>query len=737
MPKTIIISNRLPLQIKIENEHLTVTPSVGGLATGMKSVHKAGDSLWIGWSGLTEEEIDDSMNTEVDEASAKEGCVNVPLTEEDVENYYYGFSNKTIWPLFHYFTEFTEYHQQYWDKYREVNEKFADVVAKHIEPGDKIWIHDYQLMLLPQMIKERYPESAIGFFLHIPFPSFEVFRILPWRSEILEGLLGADLIGFHTYDYERHFLSSVRRLLGYDINFNEILINSRIIRSDIFPMGIDYDRFHNASVSQQRKSVKDRTELHQELDKHQLVNPEVRFILSIDRLDYTKGIQKRLHAFEHFLEKYPDYRGQATLIMLCVPSRQNVDQYQRMKSEIDELVGRINGNYSTINWTPVWYFYRALPFENLIDLYSSSDVALLTPIRDGMNLVAKEYVASQIDSKGVLILSEMTGAAKEMSESILINPNDINAIADSIYEALSMPAEEQMTRINTMQTRLKRYNVEKWADDFFNNLKEVQEQQALQSAKKLTSAIQEEVAKDYQKARSRILFINYDGTLVEDSDNPQKAKPTTEVIDILDTLASDAHNEVVIVSGRDKKSFEKWFKDKNYTLITDYGASCKEPGKEWTEAEGIDTEWKKLIYPVLEFYEDRTPGTFVEEKNYSLVWHYRKADPELGIGRANELKDQLTSLVANHDLEILEANKSIEVKNSDTSKGKAALSKINGRSIDFIMGIGNDWTDEHMFRELPDNAITIKVGKTTSSARYNISNYKNVLKFLKVLIAAE
>lgn len=734
MNKTIIISNRLPLQIKIENNEITATPSVGGLATGMKSVHQAGQSLWIGWSGLTEEEIDESVKSEVDAASAKEACVNVPLTQEDVDNYYYGFSNKTIWPLFHYFTEYTEYQQEYWEKYREVNEKFAEVVAQHIEPGDKVWIHDYQLMLLPQLIKERYPDSAIGFFLHIPFPSFEVFRILPWRTEILEGLLGADLIGFHTYDYERHFFSSVRRLLGYEINFNEIIINSRIIHSDIFPMGIDYDKFYNASVSQQRKSVKDRTELHQELDKHQLVNPEVKFILSIDRLDYTKGIQKRLYAFEHFLEKYPDYRGKATLIMLCVPSRQNVDQYQRMKSEIDELVGRINGNYSTINWTPVWYFYRALPFENLIDLYSSSDVALLTPIRDGMNLVAKEYVASQIDSKGVLILSEMTGAAKEMSEAILINPNNIDAIADAIDEALSMPEEEQMARINTMQNRLKRYNVEKWADDFFTNLKKVQDIQAQQSGKKLTDKIQKKIGKEFNKAKSRILFINYDGTLVEEKENPQKAKPTSEVLDILDTLAADPHNEVVIVSGRDKKAFDKWFKDKNYTLITDYGASCREPGKEWKENETVDTEWKKLLMPVLEFYEDRTPGTFVEEKNYSLVWHYRKADPELGVGRANELKDQLTSLIANHDLEIIEANKSIEIKNSETSKGKAALKKINGRDIDFIMAIGNDWTDENMFRELPESAITVKVGKTTSSAQYNISNNKAVLQFLKVLI---
>lgn len=734
MSKTIIISNRLPLQISIEGEEIKATPSVGGLATGMKSVHKSGESVWIGWSGLTEESIPENMREKVDQVSAKEACINVPLTEDDVEQYYYGFSNKTIWPLFHYFTEYAEYQNHYWEKYKEVNQKFADIVAEHIKPDDIVWVHDYQLLLLPQLIKDKFPDVAIGFFLHIPFPSFEVFRILPWRAELLEGLLGADLIGFHTYDYMRHFFSSVRRLFGYELNFNEIAVNNRIVRADIFPMGIDYDKFHKSSIAQQRKSVTDRTQLQQELDKHQLVNRDVKFILSIDRLDYTKGIKNRLNAFEHFIEKYPQYHGKATLIMLCVPSRQNVDMYQRMKSEIDELVGRINGNYSTVNWTPIWYFYRSLPFENLIDLYSSSDVALLTPIRDGMNLVAKEYVASQIDSKGVLILSEMTGAAKEMSEALIINPNHMDEIADAIHEALSMPDEEQVARIETMQNRLIRYNVEKWAADFFEELNDVQKIQQQINSKKLSSKIINKISDKYKNTQKRILFINYDGTLVAFKENPKRALPTEEVIEILDKLAKDENNSIVIVSGRDKATFDNWFKGKNYYFIADYGATTKVPGQEWKETEIIDTSWKKLILPILEFYEDRTPGTFLEEKNYSLVWHYRKADPDLGMGRANELKDQLTSLIANHDLEIVEANKSIEIKSSTTSKGKVVHQMLQGEDYDFVLGIGNDWTDEQMFREMPEDACTIKVGKTNTAANFNAGTYRNILDFLKNLV---
>lgn len=733
MSKTIIVSNRLPLQISIEKENVTGTPSVGGLATGMKSVHKKGESLWIGWSGLMEEDIDDAIKPRIDEVTAAAGCVTVPLSKDDVDGFYYGFSNKTIWPLFHYFTEYAEYRNEHWEAYKAVNRKFAKVVATHLKPGDKVWVHDYQLLLLPRYIKEEFPDVLIGFFLHIPFPSFEVFRILPWRTELLEGMLGADLIGFHTYDYVRHFFSSVRRLLGHDINFNEVVINNRAIRADIFPMGIDYDKFHKAAISQQRKSLKDRTELHRQLEKHQLVNPEVRFLLSIDRLDYTKGIRNRLLAFEHFLKKHPKYLGKATLVMLCVPSRENVEQYQLMKNEVDSLVGRINGEYSTVNWTPIWYFYRSMPFENLIDLYSLSDVALLTPIRDGMNLVAKEYVACRIDSKGVLILSELTGAAKEMSEAILINPNNLEGIADALYEALSMPDDEQFQRIETMQTRLKRYNVEKWASDFMENLNEMAEIQNRQLTRKISDKLYKTIVEKYDRAGRRILFLDYDGTLVGFKNKPSQATPTPEVYAILDKLASNSNNLVVLVSGRDKETFDKWFDKKNYYLIAEHGAWSKAPGNKWEIIQKMDNQWKELIRPILEFYQDRTPGTFLEEKNYSLVWHYRKSDPELGIARANELKDQLTSLIANHDLEILEGNKVIEVKNSGTNKGKAALRVMQNETFDFILGVGDDWTDEYLFKELPDESITIKVGGRNTIASYSLDTYTDVLRFLNGL----
>lgn len=737
MNKTLIVSNRLPLQITLDKNDFMVKPSVGGLATGMKSVHGSSDSQWIGWSGLESEALTPDLLKKEKKALAKENCIPVHLSGEEIERFYSGFSNRTIWPLFHYFTEFTSYSEKNWKSYCAVNKKYADVILKNIKEGDKLWIHDYHLLLLPMLIKEKMPNVLIGFFLHIPFPSYEVFRILPWRKEILQGMLGSDLLGFHTYNYERHFLSSVRRLLGYDITLNEIDLQDRTVIADSFPMGIDYDRFHNAAISQQQKSVKDKSKIQKSIEKHLLLTPEFKLILSIDRLDYTKGIANRLRAFEHFLQKYPEFKELVTLVMLVVPSRSNVKQYKLMKSEVDGLVGKINGKHSTVNWTPVWYFYRAMPFENLIDLYVSSEIALLTPIRDGMNLVAKEYIASKIDKKGVLILSEMTGASQEMSEALIINPNSNEEIADAIKEALTMPEKEQIKRNSIMQNRLKRYNVDNWAADFMRALNKVHSVQNKYLSKKITTKIIDGLSNKFKTTKKRILFLDYDGTLVGFKDKPEDAFPDKELLDLLDSLAKEKKNKVVLVSGRDRETFEKWFQGKNYDLILEHGVWLKLSNREWQLYEDRNTDWKELILNVMDFYVDRTPGTFIEEKNYSLVWHYRKADPGLANIRANELKDELSSLIANLDIEVLDGNKVIEVKSRGINKGRAAQRLLVDNNYDFILGVGDDWTDEYLFRELPEEAITIKVGLRNTSAKYNIESPAKVRALLSELVKTD
>ena len=720
MNKTIITSNRLPLQVNIKDQKLEITSSVGGLATGMKSVHAEGDALWIGWSGIPDEELDASMSNQVNEAIRKQKCISVPLTAEDVEQYYEGFSNKALWPLFHYFMEYSRFDQEEWEAYKRVNQKFADVILEHIEDGDTVWIHDYQLLLLPELIKNSKPNTSIGFFLHIPFPSYEIFRTFPWCKQLLKGMLGADLIGFHTYDYERHFLSSIKRILRLDVNFNQISYQDRLVKVDSFPMGIDYEKFHDAALQQSMK-INEKSDLLERLKAHQ--SKDRKLILSIDRMDYTKGIPNRIKAFEYFLEKYPEYKEKVRLVMLAVPSRSNVPQYQKLKRETDELVGRINGKFASVSWTPIWYFYRALPFKDLIDLYISSEVALITPIRDGMNLVAKEYVATRIQKDGVLILSEMAGAAKEMNEAILINPNSFEDFADSLEMALSMPKEEQTKRMSHLQKRLKRYNVEKWAQEFFKALENTKYQEGANMAKKFTDQIEKQFIEDFKSKKEKLLILDYDGTLVGFKNNPLDAKPSNDLYDLLDQLQAEKNTTVAIISGRDKDTFDSWFGNKNYNLVTDHGVWWFSD-KKWTALERVKTEWMENIMPILETFVDRTPGTFIESKKYSLAWHYRMADPELAKIRTIELNTVLTSMVANNELSILQGNKVIEIKSSNVNKGRAMNQIILQKTYDFIAIAGDDWTDEYMFDEAPERAYTLKVGLENTKAKYHIKSHE-------------
>ncbi|MNK23666.1 Trehalose-phosphate synthase [compost metagenome] len=733
MNKTIIVSNRLPVDLRFQNNTLIAKPSIGGLATGMKSVHSQGNGIWIGWSGLTEEEITPGQDAMVDKALYNEKCIRVPLTAQDIENYYYGFSNKALWPLFHYFQSYTQFELAHWESYKEVNRKFADVVIKHAAEGDTVWVHDYQLLLLPEMIRQSRPDLTIGFFLHIPYPSYELFRTCSWRDELLRGMLGADLIGFHTYDYVRHFISSASRIAGLEIQFNEISYGDRTIKIDFFPMGIDYQRYHGAALEHAARPEESKSELMRNIEQHNTSYADGRLVLSIDRMDYTKGIPNRIKAFEYFLNKYPQYIGKVRLVMLAVPSRENVPQYQRLKRETDELVGRINGRLATVNWTPIWYFYRSMPFDDLIDLYVASDVALITPTRDGMNLVAKEYVATRTDGQGVLILSEMAGASKELHEALLVNPNNFEQVADSLKYALEMPLEEQRSRLDALQKRLSRYNVERWAAAFMDSLRATKNVIAVSPSKRLELHHLNEIYSLYQKATNKLLLLDYDGTLVGFRNLPAEASPDSQLYALLDSLVANENTEIAIISGRDRAGLEGWFGHKDYTLITDHGVWLRKKGEGWISLERLKNDWKEKIRPVMEGFTDSTPGTFVEEKDYSLAWHYRRADPDLGSLRTMELKHVLNTMLSNNSLSVLEGNKVLEVKSSNVNKGRAAAKLTSENSYDFIVSIGDDWTDEYMFEELPETAYTIKVGTQKTAARYFVNDTREVRKILERL----
>jgi trehalose 6-phosphate synthase/phosphatase len=726
MNKTIIVSNRLPLQIKLDGSELQVTPSVGGLATGMKSVHRDSNGLWIGWSGLTDEELHPELSKKVERAVSKEQCATVNLNKEDIKHYYYGFSNRMLWPLFHYFIEYTEFSMTSWEAYKRVNEKFAEVVIAHANDGDKIWIHDYQLLLLPQLIKDKKPHLSIGFFLHIPFPSFEIFRTFPKRKEILEGMLGADLLGFHTYDYERHFLSSVKRILHCDVSFNKITYQNRTIKVDSFPMGIDYQKFEQAALKHNNQSEEEKSEVQKRLDDHLVHGKDVKMVLSIDRLDYTKGIPNRIRAFEYFLTKYPQYKEKIRLIMLAVPSRSKVPQYKRLKEETDELVGRVNGAFSTVSWTPIWYFFRTMPFENLIDLYTSCDIALITPVRDGMNLVAKEYVATRTNDDGVLVLSEMAGATKELNEAIHINPYDLEDMANSLKQAIDMPLEEQQRRMKSLKKRVSRYHVKKWASDFISSLNDTQNTSSIMEADHLDDSLITSLTATINSNETCVLFLDYDGTLVNFSERPEEAVPDPKLLELLHDIDKKPNVDLVIISGRDQKSLNNWFKHTPFTLISDHGVSMRSKGENWKILERLNTDWMEDIKPVLESFADRTPGSFIEEKNFSLAWHYRNADIELAQKRLSEINTVLTSFISNTDLTLLDGNKVLEVKSSKVNKGRACNYVLQQHKYQHIFAFGDDWTDEFMFEDLPKHAHTVKIGLQKTKARYYLDSVEQV-----------
>lgn len=724
MSRLLVVSNRLPVSIEQRKNSFNIKPSVGGLATGLGSFYKSYDSSWLGWCGITSDNLSKNKINDI-KIKLKDDYSNIPvfLTENEVNKYYYGFCNRTIWPLFHCFTQYVIYDEKQWECYKKVNKKFCDAIIKIAEPDDNIWINDYHLMLLPTMLRKELPDAKISFFLHIPFPPFEIFHLIPWRKEILEGLLGADLIGFHIYDYVHNFLDSVYNILGYDHTLGEIITNDRILKVDSFPMGIDYERYANAiELNEVRRNM---ALIRRRMGKYKL-------ILSVDRLDYTKGIIQRLEAFEQFLDKYPEYQGKVSLIQVSAPSRTKVYYYQQLKKEVDELVGRINGKYRTFDWNPIWYFYRSFPLENMAALYNMADIALVTPIKDGMNLIAKEFVATKSNDKGVLILSEMAGAAKEMSEAIIVNPNDTNEVIEAIHQAIEMNEDEQIRRNKQMQFRLKRYNVRRWAEDFMDSLDNIKNRQNQLTSKYLNNEVINKIVQDYSIASNRLLALDLDGTLIPS--NIQGYTPDKELLDLLKKLSNNPKNKIVILSGRQKYDLEQNFANIKVGLIAEHGALIKRNG-EWENIEPLDTDWMTKILPIIEFYVDRTPRSFIQQKEFSIVWNYKNVNKKLADIRSIELKNTLKNMAlsTNMNLNILQGAKFIEIKQAGINKDRALSFWLDEKNWDFILAAGDDITDESVFEVLPHNSYSIKVGLTPTEAKWYIDSSEKLIRLLKKL----
>jgi len=720
--RLLIVANRLPVTVTVNATGVHLEPSSGGLVSGLRPWHRRSNGLWFGWPG----DVDATHKAHVDQELRADGLAAVHLPPEHVDGYYHGFANGVLWPLFHYSLDKVPIDPSGWAEYQLVNEAFASEIAAEYRPGDTIWIHDYHLMLLPALLRQRLPDARIGFFLHIPFPSSEIFRVLPWRHEILRGLLGADLVGFHTFGYMRHFLMSLLHLEGIEPNVDRIRVGTRDVSVGVFPMGIDAASF--AALARDPDVQRRVQEIRAEAGDR-------RIVLGVDRLDYTKGIPRRLEAVAQLLDREPAWRDQMRYIQVAVPSRGGVDSYRRFRCAVEETVGRINGTYGTLRSLPIHYIHQSVPASELVALYCAADVVLVTPLRDGMNLVAKEFAASRVDEDGVLILSEFAGAATELQGAVTVNPYDVQALAATIQRCLHMPVAERRARIRALRRRVCGHDVFAWAEEFLRRLHAAREPQRRVSCLRPERSVSSFLAKIRHDNEIRLL-LDYDGTLVPLARSPELAVPDRELLDLLERLATSRGIEVDIVSGRPRDSLARWFGHLPIGLWAEHGFwRRRAPGEDWDASVPLPAGWMDRVRPILEQFVDSTPGAHLELKTASMAWHYRAAARDFGSRQAHELRLLLGDLLSNQPVEVLEGKKVIEVRLRGVSKAMVVQRiqpEVGDRAL--FVAIGDDQTDDELFRALPPSAISIGVGHLPTAARFITDDHRSVRRLLSSLV---
>jgi trehalose 6-phosphate synthase/phosphatase len=731
--RLIVVSNRLPFTLRVTAEGGWSTErSSGGLATAMGPVLARTRGLWVGSPGDAPAGDDARRREALDGWREEHGYVAVDLPSEVAVRFYEGYANQTLWPLFHQFATRLQFDSSGWAAYVEANQRFRDAVLAEMGGGDVVWIHDYHLMLLPQMLREAAPSATIGFFLHIPFPNSEMFRILPRRAEVLRGLLGADLLGFQTFADLQHFRSSLMRVLGYDSRMDRVVSAGRETRLEALPIGIAPEEFAGL--------LRDDPATIEALARYRERFQGRKVLLAVDRLDYTKGLPERLRAYRRLLERAPHLHGQVVLVQVAVPTRENIAEYGRLRRAVNGMVGELNGDFGTPEWTPVSYIHRGIPRSELVALYALADVGWVTPLRDGMNLVAKEYVACQEEGDdAALVLSEFAGAAAEMGEAFVVNPYDEERTAEAVESALALPADERRARMAALRHRVARNNVFAWSERFLASLRQAGAERGVrvEQAAELPRA---EAVAAFRAARRRLVILDYDGTLVGYTPTPRQAAPPSELLAVLGCLGSRPATSVCLLSGRTRADLDRWFSGvRGLALAAEHGALMRPPGGAWRAVRAdSDGNWKARVLPVLEHYADRTPGSFIEEKEHGLVWHYRLSDPEFGDWVANELLHNLEQLLAETERRAMRGHKSVEVRPAWAHKG-AVVGWLEGEgpAPDFRLGMGDDRTDEDLFEHLPSDAWTIRVGPGATRARFRLPDPRAVRAFLEDLARGE
>ncbi|KAI8973032.1 glycosyltransferase family 20-domain-containing protein [Pilobolus umbonatus] len=668
----------------------------GALNAGIQSLQEDYDTLLIGWTGPIEGEVTEGDKLKI-EGLLKEQAHIVPIfLDSEARGHYEGYCKEVLWPLFHYLVWTNDSNgmaeKQYWKDYVSVNSQFAQVVAQHYRPGDVIFINDYHLLLVPEMLRALIPEAPIGLFFHVTFPSSEIFRCLSTRQEILQGILGANLVGFQTYAYARHFIGSCTRVLGCESTQTGVNVNGHIVSVGTFPIGIDANRIQQfrtePAVKPKMTAIRD-------------MYPDKKIIIGRDKLDSTKGVVQKLHAFEKFLHDYPEWRNKVVLIEVTTPT---FGDNFKLESKVSELVGHINSLYGSLEFTPVHHYYQDIDRDEYYALLSVGDVGLITSLRDGMNTTSLEFVICQQEQHAPLILSEFTGTAGSLSAALIVNPFDYKGVAKAINEALTMSPEDKASRYDQLHQYVIDHSAAYWARAFVKQLVESVEKFALQSHS-TPSLNRDTFIQSYKKANRRLMFFDYDGTLTPIVSVPGDARPSEEMLAYLQKLCDDPQNNVWVISGRDQACLEQWLGGiQNLGLSAEHGCFIKSANaSEWTNLlDTIDMSWKKDVTEIFDYYTERTEGSLVEHKKSSITWHYRMADEEYGEFQAKECQNHLeSSVVSKMPVEILVGKKNLEVRPMMINKGEVVKRILNNTpEVDFIVCAGDDKTDEDMFRTL-------------------------------------
>ncbi len=700
-PRIVVVSNRLPITVHRSSRGLESRRSAGGLVSALEPVLRKRGGIWVGWPGA---EVSRGQ-LEALTASEPYEIRGVPLTETEVASYYHGFSNRTLWPLFHSFAGRAQFSRRDWEMYERVNERFAEAAIEAAAEAALVWIHDYHLMLAPQFVRQVLRGARLAFFLHIPFPPYDLFRLLPWDVDLLRGLLACDLVGFHVEGYARNFLDCAERLLGARVDWPAMLVEhgDRSVQVGAFPLGIDFEYYEAAARQAPRSPIQ-----------------AERVVLGVDRLDYTKGIPERILAFERLLELHPQYRGKVVLLQLAVPSRFQVAEYRQLKREIDELVARVNGRFATASWSPIRYLYRFVPTERLAALYRDAEVALVTPLRDGMNLVAKEFVACQVAQPGVLILSKLAGAAETMHEAIQVNPYNIDATAQALHRALSMDEAERRSRLAALRRRERRYDVHWWLDGF------------LRAALGAPAGIQPPTDREFRTWLGAFLagyhlalFLDYEGTLVPAAQEPVSLpRPVRKA---LEACAQRGDTDVSILSGRSLREIQALADHPAFTYTANQGLEIAGAGV------------PPFRHPDLSLYEERAGplaaalgelcerGARVERKGATVTVDLS------GVPRAERprMAERAQVLITRAGFQARALPAGIEARPPiGWDKGQAVLYIARSRygptwseNVRLVY-VGDDHTDEDAFRLLTGLGITFRVGsaETPTGARRRLPN---------------